>query len=552
MRILSLLAAALVVTSLPAAAQRGGGAGAGAAGGRGGRGADQTPSIPLPPSPRADALKREAIADVDRMAKFTQEMVDMIFSYGELGFQEVETSRYITKILRDNGFTVQEGVAGIPTAWVARWGSGSPVIAIGSDIDGIPQASQKPGVAYQDPIVPGAPGQGEGHNSGQAVNITGILAAKKIMERERLPGTIVVWPGVAEEQLGAKAHLIRAGLFRDVDAVIFSHVSSNLGVQWGISSSNAIISAQFSFLGQAAHSAGSPWRGRSALDAVELMNVGWNFRREHLEISQRSHYVIPDGGDQPNVVPTTASVWYYFRMPTAAATQQLFQTGVEIAKGAAMMTGTKLDTVQILGSAWHQHFNRPIAEAMAANIQLVGMPQWSADDHAFARAVQEVMGSRPTGLQNELGNPLGGPATSFTGGGSDDIGDFTWNFPTVTLRYPSNVPGLPGHHWSSAMASATPIAHKGATAGAKVMAATIIDMVVRPELIRNAKTYFAEQTRELKYTPLMRPVDRPAVWLNTDIQGRYRSELSKYYYDPSKHATYMEQLGIKYPVLRKP
>ena len=549
MRILPLLSAALLVLPLAAEAQRGGGGGAG---GRGGRGADQAPSTPLPPNPRAEALKKEAIADVDRMAKLTQEMVDQVFSYGELGFQEVETSRYLTKILRDNGFTVQMGVAGMPTAWVARWGTGSPVIAFGSDIDGIPQASQKPGVAYQDPIVPGAPGHGEGHNSGQAVNITGIIAAKKIMERERIPGTIVVWPGVAEEQLGAKAHLIRAGLFRDVDAVVFSHVSSNLGVSWGISSSNAIISAQFSFLGQAAHSAGSPWRGRSALDAVELMNVGWNFRREHLEISQRSHYVIPDGGDQPNVVPTTASVWYYFRMPTAAQTQELFQTGVEIAKGAAMMTGTKLDTVQILGTAWHQHFNRPIAEAMAANIQMVGMPQWSEDDQAFARAVQETMGSRPSGLQTNLGNPLGGPATSFTGGGSDDIGDFTWNFPTVTLRYPSNVPGLPGHHWSSSMASATPIAHKGATAGAKVVAATIIDFMLRPELVQNAKTYFAEQTRELKYAPLMRPVDRPAVWLNTDIMARYKPELSKYYYDPAKYKTYMEQLGIRYPVLKKP
>src|SRR5687768_2687689 len=325
MRIFPLLAAVFILGALPAGAQRGGG-----------RGAAQPPSTPLPPSPRADALKKEAIADVDRMAKFTQEMVDQIFSYGELGFQEVETSRYITKILRDNGFTVQAGVAGMPTAWIARWGSGGPVIAIGSDIDGIPQASQKPGVAYQDPIVPGAPGHGEGHNSGQAVNITGIIAAKKLMERDRIPGTIVVWPGVAEEQLGAKAHLIRAGLFKDVDAVMFSHVSSNLGTSWGISSSNAIISAQFSFLGSAAHSAGAPWRGRSALDAVELMNVGWNYRRQHLEISQRSHYVIPDGGDQPNVVPSTASVWYYFRQINHQGIKNLWAVGDKIAAGAAM------------------------------------------------------------------------------------------------------------------------------------------------------------------------------------------------------------------------
>jgi aminobenzoyl-glutamate utilization protein B len=556
MRFLPLRAATMVVTAIPASAQRGGGdpGGGGAGAGRGGRGAMQTPSVPLPPNPKADALKKEAIADVDRMATFTQQMVDQIFSYGELGFHEVETSKYITKILRDNGFTVQEGVAGIPTAWIARWGSGKPVVAIGSDIDGIPQASQKPGVAYHDPIVPGAPGHGEGHNTGQPLNVTAIIAVKKLMERDRIPGTIIVWPGVAEEQLGAKAHLIRAGLFKDVDVVIFSHVDSNLRTSWGDASGNALISAEFSFLGEAAHAAGAPWRGRSALDAVELMNVGWNYRREHLEISQRSHYVIPDGGDQPNVVPTTARVWYYFRMPTAAQTQRLFETGVEIAKGAAMMTGTKLDTVKILGSAWHQHFNRPIAEAMAANAQLVGMPQWTEDDQAFARAVQTTMGStRPSGLATNLGYPLGGPATNQTGGGSDDIGDFSWNFPTVTLRYPANIPGLPGHHWSSAMASATPIAHKGTTAGAKVMAATIIDLMVRPELVPAAKTYFTDvQTRDLKYAPLMRTIDQPAVQLNTDIMARYKPELSKYYYDPAKYKTYMEQLGIKYPVLKKP
>jgi aminobenzoyl-glutamate utilization protein B len=191
---------------------------------------------------------------------------------------------------------------------------------------------------------------------------------------------------------------------------------------------------------------------------------------------------------------------------------------------------------------------------MAANAQLVGMPQWSEDDQAFARAVQETMGSaRPQGLSTNLGNPLGQPATNQTGGGSDDIGDFSWNWPTVTLRYPANIPGLPGHHWSSAMASATPIAHKGATAGAKVMAATIIDLMLRPDLMTAAKSYFTDvQTRELKYTPLMRPVDQPAVWLNRDILARYREEMRKYYYDPTKFKTYMEQLGIRYPVLKKP
>ncbi len=169
---------------------------------------------------RLEALKQELLVDIDARRDFTQQMVDSIFSFGELGFQEFETQRYVTEILEQHGFTVEKGVAGIPSAWMATWGSGKPVIAIGTDIDGIPQASQKPGVAYRDPFITGAPGHGEGHNSGQAVIVTAALALKKLMEREQLPGTLKLWPGVAEEQLGTKAYYVRAGLFDDVDAVL--------------------------------------------------------------------------------------------------------------------------------------------------------------------------------------------------------------------------------------------------------------------------------------------------------------------------------------------
>ena len=504
-------------------------------------------------SSRLDALKREAIADVESRAKFTQQMVDQIFSFGELGFQEVETSKYIVKILRDNGFTVEEGVGGMPTAWVATWGAGKPVIAIGSDIDGIPQASQKPGVACHAPLVPGAPGHGEGHNTGQPVNITAILAAKKIMEREKLPGTIKVWPGVAEEQLASKAYLVRAGVFKDVDVALFSHVSANLSTAWGPGGGSGLVSVLYSFQGSAAHSAGSPWRGRSALDAVELMNVGWNYRREHLRLQQRSHYVIPDGGDQPNVVPTTASVWYYFRELTYPQIKQMWAWGDSIAAGAAMMTGTKLVESRVLGSAWPQHFNRPIAEAMLANIKQVGLPKWSDADQAMAKAVQKEMGSREEGMPARLDTTIAPePEGRNMGGGSDDIGDVSWNVPTVTLRYPSNIPGLPGHHWSSAIASATPIAHKGATAGAKVMATTILDIMTKPALVDSAWSYFRNvQTSGTKYEPLMRPNERPATFLNTDILEKYRPQMRRFYYDPTKYGTYLEQLGVQYPTVRK-
>jgi aminobenzoyl-glutamate utilization protein B len=262
---------------------------------------------------KLDTLKKEAVASVDSMKDFSAQMVDQVFSYGELGFQEFETSRYLIDILKKNGFEVKEGISGIPTAWVATWGSGKPVIALGSDIDGIPKASQKPGVAYHDPIIEGAPGHGEGHNSGVPLNITAALAVKKIMEREKISGTLMLWPGVAEELLGTKAYYVRDGYFKDVDICLFTHVGNNLDVSYGPTNGSGLISVEYTFHGEAAHAAGAPWRGRSALDAVELMDAGWNMRREHLRTQQRSHYVITDGGDQPNVVPSEASVWYLFR-----------------------------------------------------------------------------------------------------------------------------------------------------------------------------------------------------------------------------------------------
>jgi aminobenzoyl-glutamate utilization protein B len=501
---------------------------------------------------KLDAFKQEAVADVENRKVFSQQMVDQIFSYGELGFQEFETTRYLADILKQNGFAVQEAVAGIPTAFMATWGSGKPVIALGSDIDCIPQASQKPGVAWHEPLIEGAPGHGEGHNSGQAVNITAAIAVEKIMEREHLPGTLRIWTGTAEELVGSKAYFIRAGLFKDVDIALFTHVDDNLTVSWGAREGTGLVSVQYSFLGETAHAAAAPWRGRSALDAVELMDDGWNFRREHLRLSQRSHYVITDGGDQPNVVPRTASVWYYLRETDYEHIKELWQIGDDIAKGAALMTGVQVLPDKVLGSAWPQHFNKVVAEATWANIQKVGLPTWSDDDQKLAVALQkELKNPKTDGLRTKLSDKLQGPVTENYGGGSDDIGDISWNVPTVTLRYPSNIPGLPGHNWANAISMATPIAHKGVTAGAKVQAMTILDLVMRPELVEQAWAYFRDvQTKDTKYEPLIRAQDQPAIWLNKATMAKYRPEMKKYYYDPSRFKTYLEQLNIKYPTVR--
>src|SRR5271155_4844060 len=233
------------------------------------------------------SIKADLTGQIDGMKKQAQVMVDSVFSFGELGFQEFETSKYLTGILEKEGFKIERGVAGIPTAWLATWGEGKPVISLGSDIDDIPQASQKPGVAYHDPMIEGAPGHGEGHNSGMPLNILAALAVKKVMQREHLKGTIRLWPGVAEEELGSKAYFVKAGMFKDVDIRLFGHVAANFGVSYGPGGGNGLVSVEYNFKGESAHAAGAPWRGKSALDAVELMDVGWNFRREHLRLAQR-------------------------------------------------------------------------------------------------------------------------------------------------------------------------------------------------------------------------------------------------------------------------
>ncbi len=501
-----------------------------------------------------EGLKDEVLGMVEARAKQVQEIVDMLFSFSELGMQEFETQRYLTGMLEEAGFDIELGVAGMPSAWTARWsnGSGSPVIALGSDVDGIPQSNQKPGVGYRDPVISMAPGHGEGHNSGQAVNIVAALAVKELMERDNISGTLLIWPGIAEEQLGSKAYFVRDGVFDGVDVNLFTHVSNNFGVSWGQSGGNALMSVQYRFTGETAHSAGAPWRGRSALDAVMLMAQAIEYKREHLRPAYRIHYIIVDGGDQPNVVPQTATIWFFFRERDYDGVMEIYQAANRMAEGAALMTDTQIDTIMTVGSAWSRHFSRPVAEATYANIEHVGLPEWSEDDITLAKGIQRELGSTETGLATQI-RGLSGPVdlSRSLGGGSDDIGDISWNMPTVTLRYPSNVSGTPGHNWANGIAMATPIAHKGAVAGAKVQARTLLDLLLNEDLVAEAWDYFNNvQQEEMTYTPFITPEDQPAIWLNADIMARWKPELQKYYYDPSRYGSYLEQLGIEYPTIR--
>ncbi|MGE5645647.1 MAG: amidohydrolase [Acidobacteriota bacterium] len=502
-------------------------------------------ALPLCAAPTADQAKREAFARLDGMHKLAQVMVDTVFSFGEPGFQEFETSRYLTGVLSDHGFRIETGVAGMPTAWVATWGTGKPVIGFIADIDGLPGVSQKPGVPRHDPIVAGAPGHGEGHNAGPAVNILAAIVVKDWMQRNGIQGTLKIYPGVAEELLAAKEYYVRAGLFRGVDVMLGAHIDSDFATSYGQGGPNTgLISALYEFHGKTSHAA-RPWEGRSALDAVELMDAAWAMKREHLRPQQRSHRVVLNGGDQPNIVPSEASVWYFFRELDRPHILELFESGNTMANAAAAMTGTTVNR-RLLAACWPMHFNKVVAEVQQKNIELVGMPAWSEADQSLAKALQKEIGAKPEGLRTKV-KPLTEPPPQ-EGGGSDDIGDISWNLPAVYLRYPANMPNLPGHNWANAVAMATPIAHKGTIAGAKAQAATAIDLLLNPDLVAQAWAYFRDvQTKDTKYEPLMGPQDQPPIDWNRERMERYRPAMRKFYYDPARYGTYLEQLGIDYP-----
>ena len=285
------------------------------------------------------------------------------------------------------------------------------------------------------------------------------------------------------------------------------------------------------------------------------MDIGWNFRREHLRLQQRSHYVITNGGDQPNVVPPNASVWYYFREVSYPAIKQMWEIGDKMAEAAAMMTDTTV-TSTVLGSAWPGHFNKTIAEAMYANIEKVGLPQWSEADQALAHALQhelKVPGGRARHQAEAAARPRGdagrGKARRRLRRHRRHLVERADRRPALSVEHG----GRPGHNWANAISMATPIAHKGIQAGAKVVALTVIDFLMKPELTTQAWDYFRNvQTKTTKYVPLIRPTDKPAIWLNKERMEKYRPEMKKFYYDPTKYKNYLEQLGIKYPTTEKP
>lgn len=468
--------------------------------------------------------KRVAFDVVERNARAIALTCDNIFYFGELGNQEYESAALMSGILEREGFNVERGMSGFPTSFLATFGSGEPIIAIHTEFDANPDNSQQPGIAEPQAITEGAPGHCEGHNVNAAVMIGGAIAVKRAMQECGLKGTIKVLGAPAEEQVLSRPYFVRDGYFDDVDVALHPHIGPELSVGYGLQQS-ALISATFTFHGETSHAGTAPWKGRDALDAVVLMDAGLAQYREHMLPTSRMHRVITEGGLQPNVVPKRATIWWYFRDPTAEGADKLFEHAKKVAEGAALMTNTSWEH-QVLSAVWPTRANRTVAETVQRAIEVVGHPEWTEADHDLARRLQERASVKVEGLRTAP-PPFKGQATQRPS--ANDGGDVSWKVPMAKFYFPANIPNIGFHHWAAGVSLATPIAHKGALAGAKVLAAAALDFLTNPDLVAEAKQSFKVELGGVEYRPLLPVGQEPPKTMNYDKMEPFRAAMRAHY-----------------------
>jgi aminobenzoyl-glutamate utilization protein B len=453
-------------------------------------------------------------AIVDQDAELLQTLESRIWDFAELGLLEFRSSALLAETLESRGFRLQRGVAGMVTAFVATWGSGGPVIAFLGEFDALPGLSQEVG-AVRSPIEDGGPGHGCGHNLLGVGALGAALALAKRLQEDGSPGTVRFYGCPAEETVDGKAFMVKAGLFDDVDIAITWH-PGDLNVV-AASSSQAMNGAIFRFHGVASHAAADPEHGRSALDAVELMNVGVNYLREHVPSDARIHYVITEGGEAPNVVPPVAASWYYVRANTRAVVEEIYERVCNVARGAALMTGTTLE-IEFQSGCWDVLPNQVIGDRLLLHLQELGGPGFAPEDYALARSLQETFEAstvaryidsmkargfaapRPGDPDSILqGAALGHWGKGETMPGSTDVADISHICPTGQINTATAPLGTPGHSWQNVAAVGSGIGFKGMIYAAKVMALAGCDFAVDPDLIRQARAEFDEATRSVPY-----------------------------------------------------
>lgn len=428
------------------------------------------------------AEKTAALAAVDRHSLELIALSDQIWAFAETALREQRSAKALADYAESQGFRVERGVAGMPTAFVASYGEGRPMLGVLGEYDALPGLSQRATTA-KEPLAAGAPGHGCGHNLFGAASLGAALAVKELIAAGKLQGTVRFYGTPAEEDVGGKTYMARDGFFADLDAVLAWHPSYS--TQADTTTGQALVDVAIEFHGRAAHAASDPWNGRSAVDAAELFTHGINMMREHILPSSRLHYTIASGGDVPNVVPEYAKVSLWVRDAKRAEVENLLARVRKLAEGAATMTETTSE-VRVMAGSWEMLVNEPGARLLDANLRAIGVPQYSDEEIAFATALQQATGAPFAGMDTTIGEPFGQQEE----GGSTDVADVSWVTPTLHFSAVTTPNTVPWHAWPVVAASGMSIGHKGLVFAAKTLAATLVDLYQQPALLAAVRQDF--------------------------------------------------------------
>jgi aminobenzoyl-glutamate utilization protein B len=441
--------------------------------------------------------KEEALASVEKHKAEIIALSDQVWGFAELALQEVRSAKALADYAEAQGFTVERGVAGLPTAFVASYGQGRPIIGILGEYDALPGLSQKAQSA-KEALEPGAPGHGCGHNLLGTAALGAALAVKDLMAAGKLKGTVRFYGTPAEEAVGGKIYMAREGVFNDLDVCLNWHPDEKTKV--AVDSSQAIVDFIVEFSGKTAHAAGDPWNGRSAVAAMELFTTGLNRMREFVKPSVRMHYSIVKGGDVPNVVPAYAKLWCWLRDSKGAGVQQLLARARKIAEGAAMMTETEAKITMQSGD-WETLVNLAGAKVVQANLEWLGPVPFTPEEQEFAKEIQRATGVEPKGLDSKV-RPWAEPKPD-PEGGSTDVGDVSWVVPMLGLSVTTAPLDAPWHAWPTVACAGMSIGHKALIYAAKVLAATMVDLYEDPKTVQAIQAEFKEKTKGIVYKPFV-------------------------------------------------
>jgi aminobenzoyl-glutamate utilization protein B len=453
---------------------------------------------------KSNPNKESIIKSIDGRAIELTQLSDQIWAYAEPAFLETKSSKALADFAEANGFKVERGVAELPTAFVASYGSGKPIIGILGEFDALPGISQK-AQPLKEAFQEGAAGHGCGHNLFGVGSLAAAISVKELLAQGKLKGTIKFFGTPAEESGNGKVYMARAGLFNDVDICFDWHPSTH--TEAAVQSSTALIELNIEFFGKASHAAGDPWNGRSAVDALELFTHGINMLREHVRPSVRMHYVIQKGGDVPNVVPEYSKTWLWIRDSKRTVMEEVYQRVQEVAKGAATMVGVE-SKVTLLSGTYEILVNRTGGEYMHKNLEILGPISFTEEEQAFAKKIQKASNVEQIGLDGNIG-PFR-ETSNDTGGGSTDTGDVSWIVPVIRVTATTGAPNAPWHSWAEVACAGMSIGHKGMLHAAKALGMTMVDTFENEQLRDAAKAEFEKRRGGHLYKPFL-PDGPPAI-----------------------------------------